>query len=139
MSDAGESPHLYNLGRYPRSMPRPFILYNGYLSRKIGINASILPEIWIQKIVSIQNGCGGCEICQDPSPPPRRITAHNSVTSSINILLIRERNRYSLQIAVISCILSDAARQYQNYPANSQRFIAGNRHLSAVKRRADAV
>ena len=69
-------------------MPRLFILYNGYLSRKIGINASILPEIWIQKIVSIQNGCGGCEICQDPSPPPRRRAAHDSIIPSIKTSLI---------------------------------------------------
>lgn len=77
---------------------------------------------------SVRNGCRGSEIfCQDPSTPLRRRTAHNSVTSSIKRLLIREGNRYSRQITVIFRILSDGARQSQNRPANSQRFIAGNR------------
>ena len=88
----------------------------------------------------LRNGCrGGVQICQEVSPRLRRMATHNSVISSIKILPITVRILFSRQITAIFRILLDAARQYQNYPANSQRFIAGNRHLSAVKRRAGAV
>jgi len=35
-------------------MPRSFILYNGYLSRKKGVDTSILPESGIYKVVAFE-------------------------------------------------------------------------------------
>ena len=75
----------------------------------------------------MQNGCGVMRSAKTLRHP-RAAERHNSVTSSIKKLLIRERNRYSRQIAVISvsCLTRPGNIKL---PANSQRLIAGNRRI----------